>query len=440
MYLDGTFFLYIFNNDYSIYCLAYLERKRNKMKKNLVIGILTIFVIYKPVVADCRTWTQIGSLNGCQIIDLLINPSDTTILYAGTLGCGIFKSIDGGHNWFQTNNGLPEPPSDCSFPDCSHTYCLSIDPSRPDTLYVATVEDGIFKTEDGGINWYPVDVGLTSKKLHMAPLIAPLDPDILYAGTESGTDGCTIFKSVNAGASWECISLSNGLPPGEVNNLSIDPSDLSIIYAGKHFEEGYHEGGVFKSSNGGLTWFDINNPELPPVSSPDSGSPYIKINPDDGQTLYVTNSGGVFKSSDGGLSWESSSDGLYTLSVFNPALNPSNPEIIYLGTWGEGIFWSPNGAGDWQAINAGLTDLFTIGVTLEPLNPSTIYTGTFKEGLVFKSVSGEFSGDGDIDGSDLTDFLNFYVSNTNPDADLDENGTVNSKDLVLFAKNFGIVY
>jgi photosystem II stability/assembly factor-like uncharacterized protein len=347
----------------------------SQMKKILITGIVIVFLLFMSEVADCRTWHQIGGPESGQIIKLIIDPLNPSILYTGSFGSGVYKSTDGGVNWIQINAGLP---------DGSDTYLLSMDPSNPATLYVGTVGDGVFKSTNGGNSWSSINTGLTSLRVHMAPEIDPSNPSILYVGTESGTEGSVIFKSINGGENWWSVSRNNGLPHGEVNNLAIDPLDSSTIYAGKHFDEGYHDGGVFKSTDGGLSWFPINT-GLPDITSPDSGSPGLTIDPTNSQIVYVTNGGGIFKTTDGGQSWSSINTGLTTKSVYGLAIHPSNPEIIYVGTWGDGVFWSTNGGTNWQPDNTGLTNLNITGLAFDPSNPSTLYAGTYGDG-VFKSA------------------------------------------------------
>ena len=79
--------------------------------------------------------------------------------------------------------------------------------------------------------------------------IDPTNPTILYAGINAmGVDivGGVVFKTTDGGESW---SLLEGFGDHIVNDIEIDPQNTSTVYAAT-------EDGVFKSINGGDTWFD----------------------------------------------------------------------------------------------------------------------------------------------------------------------------------------
>ena len=82
---------------------------------------------------------------------LAIDPSNPSILYAGTRNGGVHKSTNGGNNWIDSSNGIGTRP----------VNKLVIDYSDPDTLYAGTDSLGVFKTTDGGNNWIEVNNGLT---------------------------------------------------------------------------------------------------------------------------------------------------------------------------------------------------------------------------------------------------------------------------------------
>jgi|GEM_PF-6943752 len=369
-----------------------------------------------------RVWYQTGGTAGLQITNLIVDPSNSSVLYAGTFGSGVYKSSDGGASWLPINTGLQLGLD---------TYILSMDSLDTDTLYVGTVGDGILKSINGGTSWNPINNGLTNLRVHMAPAVDPTDSSILYVGTE----GPKFFKSTNGGAGWTESTLPSA--GDEVCEVAVDPSNSSTIYAGMHFDEGYHDGGVYKSIDAGQSWIPINN-GLPDITSSESSVAFLTFDPTDSQTLYVTTEGGgVFKSLDGGQNWSSSNSGITTGITYGLAINPVNPEIIYVGTGGDGVFLSPNGGTNWYPVTTtGLTDLIA-GIALDPSNPSILYAGTFGDG-VFKSIAGDYAGDADVDGIDLAKFLGYYSNQSNPGADINDDGTINLEDAAGFAKNFGL--
>jgi hypothetical protein len=169
---------------------------------------------------------------------LAIESQTPDTLYAGT-DIGVFKSTNGGANWTAINGGLPyywDYEIGTYHPD---VHTLVIDPQTPDTLYAAVscygdVEDGVFKSTDGGANWTAINNGLATYLEATALAINPQTPDTLYVGT-SGSGGGGVFKSTCGGANWRLIGLTNTF----VHSLAVDPQTPDTLYAST-------EGGLFK--------------------------------------------------------------------------------------------------------------------------------------------------------------------------------------------------
>ena len=112
----------------------------------------------------------------------VIDPKDQDVLYAGMKNAGIYKSIDGGLSWHPSHFGLSN----------THVQSLSINPNNSQILYAGTL-GGIFQTEDGGGNWSKI-----STRTYL--LMDPQDGSHLYVRDSEGiyesTDGGTNWKSV----------------------------------------------------------------------------------------------------------------------------------------------------------------------------------------------------------------------------------------------------
>ncbi len=99
--------------------------------------------------------------------------------------------------------------------------------------------------------------------------------------------------------------------------------------------------------------------------------------------VYVgTGSGGIFKTTDGGITWKPIFDRQSTISVGDMALEPGNPDVIWVGTgesnvrnsvsFGDGVYKSTDGGKTWK--NMGLRDTSTISkVIVNPKNPNIVY-------------------------------------------------------------------
>ncbi len=73
--------------------------------------------------------------------------------------------------------------------------------------------------------------------------------------------------------------------------------------------------------------------------------------------------------------------------VVSLAIDPTNPQVVYAGTWGAGMFKSTDGGVTWTATNAGLANLFINSLAIDPGNPQVLYAGTYQSKL-FKTTNG----------------------------------------------------
>ena len=192
------------------------------------------------------------------------------------------------------------------------------------------------------------------------------------------------WTAINAG-----LTSAYGLSAPSVFALAIDPSAPATLYASTY------AGGVFKSTNGGESWSAINTGFDTRYRIIVSA---LAIDPSAPATLYAGTShdvefgpgDGVFKSTNGGKSWSEINAGLTDPSVLALAIDPRNPATLYAGTLGGGVFKSTNGGGSWSAVNTGLTSTDVIALAIDPSNPAALYAGT--GGGVFKSTDGGEAG------------------------------------------------
>jgi photosystem II stability/assembly factor-like uncharacterized protein len=138
------------------------------------------------------TWTATG-LTGSGITALTVDAGNSRTLYAATGSSGfwspkfrgLFKSVDGGANWADIDNGLG------GLIGTSAVTVVVVDPRDADKVYVATSGGGISRSLDGGATWSPFNEGLQSMVVRSLALV-PGSPNTLYAGTTSG-----VFKAVD---------------------------------------------------------------------------------------------------------------------------------------------------------------------------------------------------------------------------------------------------
>ena len=261
---------------------------------------------------------------------------------------------------------------------------LAIDPQNPDTAYAGT-SGGVFKTTNGGTSWKLSNSGLPAGHVARTLVIDPGNPNTVYAGGACGAYGaCPVFKSTDGAKSWSPIS--SGLEPViVVESLAIDPQNAGTLYAGTSacfqasgapgWVEGgqnfCHRPGVFKTTDGGLTWIGANSGL--PWDLVDYGFIHaVTIDPQDSKTIYVAGHGGVFKSTDGGASWKNS---LLNGGGAALVIDPQNPSTLYATGW-NGVLKTTDGGANWNGVNSGLPPENCCGsLVIDPQNPNTIYAG-----------------------------------------------------------------
>lgn len=213
-------------------------------------------------------------------------------------------------------------------------------------------------------------------------------PLTLYAGTAGG-----VFKSTNGGVSW--TAANTGIPNVEIYVVAIDPSNPDTVYAGTGFTP-ITCANLYKSTDGGARWTATSLATA--VGLVEIGQPScfaavhaLAIDPTNPLILYAGGGGlnGVFKSTNGGATWARS--GLTAGAIYSLAIDPSNPSTIFAADAGRGLLKTTNAGAAWVPLNNGIPfgssfDGFR-AVAIDPINPATIYAGAaFPPNGIFKST------------------------------------------------------
>jgi photosystem II stability/assembly factor-like uncharacterized protein len=201
---------------------------------------------------------------------------------------------------------------------------MAISQQNPDIIYIGAADGGVLKSTNAGVNWTPLTDDLPSLSMG-AVAVDPTNHEIVYAGTgeanSSGDsyDGVGMFKSTNGGASWFYIGLEQ---TRHIGKIVIDPGNPNIIYiaAMGTLYTGNTWRGVYKSTNAGGSWNRVL------FVNDSTGVVDIAINPQNTNVLmaaawqrmrgpqgrrYVGGiHTGMYRTTDAGLTWTLLTNGL----------------------------------------------------------------------------------------------------------------------------------
>ena len=238
--------------------------------------------------------------------------SDPNLIYVGTAGGGIWKSVNGGVKFKAVFDEYTQSIG-----------AISIVQSHPDTVYVGTGEtwvrnsvsvgDGVYKTVDGGDNWE--NIGLKETERISRMVIHPENPDIVYVAALghlwNANEERGVFRTKDGGKTWEHV-LKVDENTG-ASDITIDPKNPNILYAGMWdfrrkpytFRSGGPGSGLYKSEDGGDTWKKLT--EGLPISK--MGRISVSISPLNTDMVYAVieaenKEGGFYRSDDSGKSFE----------------------------------------------------------------------------------------------------------------------------------------
>ena len=310
--------------------------------------------VYKTTDAGI-TWNSVNTgLLNLAVISLAISASNPQVLYAGTnygTNDGVYKTTDGGGNWTRLITGIQEANRGIQ--------AVAVDPANPDVAYIAVFDGvsdatvGLYKTTDGGNNWNPSINGIGAIKNFLAIAIDPVNSNIVYVGTSfavaTSTGPSTIYKSTDAGANW--VEMNSGIPtdPTDINpvrTITISPDDPNVVIAGLFMNSADLLGGLYVTTDGGASWTRKWD------GAPQTQNTLLRssaIKPGSTQEFYVgldistvTNIG-VWGTTDGGDTWFSFNGGtmLSTYQIRALQFKGTDQPTLYAGcssTSGAGVY------------------------------------------------------------------------------------------------------
>src|SRR5579871_1812653 len=282
-------------------------------------------------------------------------------------------------------------------------------PQQPNVFYIGVNNGRVWKTTDYGRTWKSVfDDQPTGSVGDVA--VAPSNPDVVYVASGEGIQrpdlsvGDGIYKSTDAGKTWEHLGLRDGQ---QIGGLAIDPKNENRVFAAVlgHPYGANTERGVYRTTDGGKTWQQVL------YKDENTGAIQVAIDPSNPDVIYADmwagrqgpwengawngTESGLFKSTDGGNTWKQLTKGLPTteqgLSRIGFCIAPSNSNRLYATVEANagygGIYRSDDAGETWLKLNSderfwGRGDDFA-EVKVDPKNADIVFTADV---VVWKSI------------------------------------------------------
>lgn len=414
--------------------------------------------VYKSVNAG-GVWTPV--LNFQMAMDLLINPVDTSILYAsiGNLSSfvpnanvGLYKTTNGGLNWTKLAGGLP-----------SWTGKTTIDmyKGNPDYIYANIANDpgtnnyvGYYRSTNGGLNWTLGSTSVPSSNqgwYNQGHIVKSNDPNAILVGTLDvwkSTNGGTSFTGKSSWSAWNTGATPPGQPEGPSNFVHADvhyyaanPKEPNKVYIAA-------DGGLYRSDNFGETFYSCNGGYVTSQFYASLGNSYIdsifcvgglqdnraafyqgttawyKTFGGDGACSQVSSQsnsicyteytyGSISSSANGGVSWNGPAtgppgNGSESNYCFNMpyVVCKTNPSILYAG--GVSMYKSVNAGSGWSLQYTFPGGGKALSIAVSSTGTDTAYVGVLpgsSPAAVYRTING---------GTNWTDVSGGMVPNRYP--------------------------
>ena len=317
------------------------------------------------------TGLSFGLTNNYRIGRVVVDPDSTNIVYVATNG-GIYRSTDAGANFSLEQSGL----------------FFGVHKATGDTVYATTTGSTprVFRSTDLGDTWTLLSTGLPTSGKYRCELALSATPGtlyVVYGASDYGFGG--LYKSTNGGTSWTLQSSTpnimgwsntgTGTGGQAWYDLSIacDPNNENTIYVG-----GVN---IWKSTNGGTSWSCVGH------WYGAGSTPYVHADHHHAifrpgtSELYVGTDGGVYKTSDGGSNWTDLNDGMNITQYYKISQSTSDTSMVVGGAQDNGSHL--RSSSNWIEVTGGDGMDNGVDVVNDQIMYTSIYYGSF-----YKSING----------------------------------------------------
>jgi len=291
-------------------------------------------------------WRLVGPYRGGRAVAVAGDLAKPFLFYMGSVNGGVWRTTNGGQTWENITDGKT---------DISGVGAIAVAPSDANVIYVGggegylredlTFGTGVYRSTDAGSSWQ--HLGLSETHQITDVVVDPRDADRVYVSAIGHAFGPNpergVFRTTDGGKNWQKVLFINDSTGA--NDLAMDPSNPRILYASMYkFQRtpwsmlaGGGRSGIWKSQDGGDTWTEISNaPGIPKGPLGKIGLDVSRANP---QRIYANieapdSTGGFFRSDDAGAHWERMNDDprMWVRSWYYSAVtaDPKDENVVYV--------------------------------------------------------------------------------------------------------------
>lgn len=270
---------------------------------------------------------------------------------------------------------------------------VHVDPSNPNTIYLGAPAGGIWKSIDNGTTWTPLtdelpQIGVSGIAVDYS------NSNVIYIATGDKDAGDSysvgVYKSTDGGLTWNPTGTMGGSNPSRAGDILIHPTNNQILWCATN-------NGIYKTTNAGISWTQ--------VQTGDFAQGNIRLKPSDPSTVYAVSNNRFYKSTNEGNSFTQINTGLpANSSRLLLDVTPADANYIYILSANgsgdmQGIYRSTNGGTNWTKTSSNETSVigdvfespqawYDLALAVSPTNADEIYTGCLN---VWKSTDGGVS-------------------------------------------------
>ena len=384
--------------------------------------LLILFRIYSTTNKG-KTWQQVNSrkmgdnlwqssgINLTTCYGVHWDPFDQEHMYISYTDMGLHQSWDGGKSWQGASTGMPNRWRNTA-------YWIAIDPHKQGQLWCAssathdlprprmfrnrhtdTYKGGVCKSQDGGNTWQVTSNGLPT----MAVTHILLDPDSPAGNRRLHITGFGhgIYTSEDDGMTWH--KTSNGIHGEKPLCWRLTRNQNGTLYAivARRSEKGEigdnRDGALYMSTDKAASWQAMTLPENT------NGPTDLAVNPQNPNHLYLSLwgrykpsgdvGGGIYHSTDGGKHWEQLFSG--DQHVYSITIDKHNPQRMFAAGYESSIYRSLDAGKNWERIK-GFNFTAAHRVFIDPKDPEMIYVTTFGGSVWHGPAAGSTQANPDI--------------------------------------------